>query len=326
MITEGSVNTPNHVPDPTLTVLTPSLNHGRFIREALDSVRVRPDISYEHLVIDGDSSDETAHVLARRPLLRVYVMPGLDSHEALNYGLSVTRGEIIGFLNADDRYDAGALDEVVDFFAGNPKVEAVCGGMRFFTEVGGLEQESLRFVHTTGEDLRLELTFGNPGFNSWFFRTALLRRLGGFRTHYRIAADRDLLLRVYAVTTPAALSRIVYHYRVHKGSRTMDPRGTNRQAMITDHLGLAQEQAEHVWAHDRAMMTMLAYWVTLERFKLFVRALRYRNLPILSTFLATPWYRLPVALYLRRRWLRILFAPGQLGLSPRNQKSLIRKC
>jgi glycosyltransferase involved in cell wall biosynthesis len=274
----------------------------------VDSVRPRPGIAYEHLVIDGNSRDETAQVLAARPRLDVHVMPGLDSHEALNYGLGIAQGYVIGVLNADDRYDAGALDDVVDFFAANPDVEAVCGGMRFFREEAGSERETGRFLHTTGADLRLELTFGNPGFNSWFFRTALLRRLDGFRTRYRFAADRDLLLRLYAMTTPAALPRIVYHYRIHQGSRTMDPRGTNRQAMIMDHLQLVREQSKQIWAHDRMMRTMLADWDALERFKLFARALRYRNAPLWPTILATPWHRVPVALYLRRRWLRMLFA------------------
>lgn len=296
------------MPNLALTVITASLNHGRFIGAALDSARPRPGITHEHIVIDGNSTDETAQVLASRSRLDAYVMPGLDSHEALNYALGIAHGEVIGMLNADDRYDDGALNDVVDFFAANPRVEAVCGGMRFFREEAGEEQETGRFLHTTGGNLRLELTFGNPGFNSWFFRASLLRRLGGFRTQYRFAADRDLLLRLYALTTPVALPRIVYHYRVHEGSRTMDPRGTNRRAMILDHLQLVEEQSAQTWGHDRTMLAMLADWGALERFKLVVRALRYGESPVWPTILATPWHRVPTALFLRRRWLRILFA------------------
>jgi hypothetical protein len=88
----------------------------------------------------------------------------------------------------------------------------------------------------------------------------------------------------------------------------MDPRGTNRQAMILDHLQLVREQSEQVWVHDPEMLAMLADWGALERLKLFVRALRYRNLPIGRTFAATPWHRVPAALRQRRRWLRMLFA------------------
>jgi glycosyltransferase involved in cell wall biosynthesis len=292
---------------PALTILTPSLNHGRFIGAAVDSACPRQDISFEHLVIDGGSSDETAEVLAARPRLDVHVRPELDSHEALNFGLARARGEVVGFLNADDRYDAGALDAVMDIFATRPAVEAVCGGMRFFHEEAGVEKETRLFMHRTGEEMALELTFGNPGFNSWFFRRGLLGRLGGFRPTYRFAADRDLLLRLYALTTPLTLPRIVYHYRVHEGSRTMDPRGTNRQAMIQDELAIIRDQSAEIWRHDPRMLTMLANWAALEQFKLVVRAILYRTGPVWSTLRATPWHRVPAALYLRRRWLRILF-------------------
>ena len=80
------------MPDVTLTLMTASLNHGCFIGAAMDSVRPRPGIAYEHLVIDGNSHDETAQVLAARPRLDVRVMPGLDSHEALNYALGIAHG------------------------------------------------------------------------------------------------------------------------------------------------------------------------------------------------------------------------------------------
>lgn len=305
------------MPSPTLTVITASLNHGRYIGAAVDSVRPRSDITYEHLVIDAASTDETAEVLGARPHLNVHVLPELDSHEALNFALGIARGEIIGMLNSDDRYDPGALDDVVDFFAAHPQVSAVCGAMRFFTDTGGTEQETLRFRHLTGDAMRLELTFGNPGFNSWFFRTDLLRRLGGFRTYYRFGADRDLLLRLYAITTPVALPRLVYHYRMHQGSRTMDPRGTNRHAMIMDHLRLVQEQTRQIWQHDRSMAALLANWEALERFKLFVRAVRYRTMSPWTAFRDTPWHRVPIALYLRRRWLRMLFAGGEPSEAPR---------
>ena len=293
--------------NPALTILTPSLNHGGFIGAAVDSARPRADITYEHLVIDGGSSDETARALAERPHLQVHVRPELDSHEALNYGLNLARGDVVGFLNADDRYEPGALDAVMDLFASHPEVDAVCGGMRFFYEEDETEKELRLFLHQSGEEMALELTFGNPGFNSWFIRRTALQRLGGFRPTYRFAADRDLLLRLYAMTTPMPLPRIVYHYRVHEGSRTMDPRGTNREAMIQDVLDIVRDQLAEIWVGDRKMRTMLARWEALEQFKLVVRAIRYGTGRIWPNVRATSWPRVPIALYLRRRWLRILF-------------------
>ena len=296
-----------------LSFLTPSLNHGRFVGSAVDSAKPPADITSEHLIIDGGSSDETAQVLAERQHLRVYFKPGLDSHEALNLGLSLARGDVIGFLNADDRYETAALGAVMELFAANPGVQAVCGGMRFFSEECGAEKEIRTFSHMDGQDMALELTFGNPGFNSWFIRRDLLVQLGGFRTTYRFAADRDLLLRLYAISKPMVLPQIAYHYRVHEGSRTMDPRGTNREAMAREAVAIVRDQLAEIWDENPRMRTMMARWAALEQFKLVLRAVSQRSDTLLSDAVATNWLSLPIGLYLRRRWLRIL-----LGNAARN--------
>ena len=295
-----------------LTVVTPSLNHGRYIGAAIDSARPTGQYRFEHIVVDAASTDSTHAALAARPHLIVVVRPEFDSHEALNVALDMARGEVVGFLNADDRYEPGILDVVMAYFASHPEVMALCGGMHVFTDAGNEERDVARFQHLDGADMRLELTFGNPGFNSWFFRRSLLQELGGFRTRYRFAADRDLLLRAYARTKPVALRRLAYHYRMHEGSRTMDPRGTNRHAMIIDLLSLIAAQLVELWGDDPAMRRLLIQWDALERLKLVVRAMRYERRNVTPAVLEVPWRYVPIALYQRRRWLRILHRGGQM--------------
>ena len=170
-----------HSGRPVLTVITPSLNHGRFIGVAIASARLPAALPFEHLVIDAASTDETAAVLAGWPHLQVHVQPALDSHEALNHALALAQGEVIGFLNADDRYEPGALEHVLAYFSAHPEAEVLCGGLRVFTDDGAGEQDVARFLHCPPASMGLEMTFGNPGFNSWFFRRSLLQRLDGFR-------------------------------------------------------------------------------------------------------------------------------------------------
>lgn len=299
-----------------LTVLTPSLNHGRYIGAAIDSAKFSGRYLLEHIVVDAASNDGTHASLAERLHLTVLVRPDLDSHEALNLALTLAHGDIIGFLNADDRYEPGILDAVMTYFATHPETMVLCGGMRVFTETGEQEHDLALFQHLDGADMQLELTFGNPGFNSWFFRRSLLNELGGFRTYYRFAADRDLLLRAFARTTPVPLRRLAYHYRMHEGSRTMDPRGTNRHAMIMDHIALIAAQLDEHWADDPAMQSLLLQWDALERLKLFVRAIGNGRPKAIGAALEVPWRHVPCALNQRRRWLRTLRSGGQ-RLSPR---------
>jgi hypothetical protein len=81
--------------------------------------------------------------------------------------------------------------------------------------------------------------------------------------------------------------------------------------MIVDHLRLVQEQSAEIWRDNDAMLSLLANWGALERFKLFMRSLRFRTAPFWSSMIDTPWHRVPSALLLRRRWLRILFGQQQ---------------
>ena len=130
--------------DPLVTVITPSLNQGQFIEEALRSVFEQDYPRLDHIVMDGGSSDGTIGILqdyARRyPDRLVWVSePDRGPTDALNKGIRRARGEIIGWLNADDLYMLGAVRKTVEAFQRAPKAAVVYG--------------RARHVWTHGEDL-----------------------------------------------------------------------------------------------------------------------------------------------------------------------------
>ncbi|WP_085125629.1 glycosyltransferase [Tistlia consotensis] len=293
---------------PRLTVVTANLNHGSFLEQAIRSVTEQPGVVLEHLVVDGGSLDRSVAIVEASGTARLALCPGLDSHAALNRGLALAEGALIGFLNADDRYESASLHRVVAAFDAAPGTVAVCGGLRFFRcddgPEGTREVELGRYEHAEGDGLLLEATFGAPGFNSWFFRTDWLRSLGGLRTEWRFAADRDLLLRLLAAARPTVLRGTVYHYRVHEGSRTLDPRKTNRSAWAREHIRLARLHAADDWSGDPERSALLDDWRALEGLKLLAglhRDVSWRS-DLLDLF-RTPWWRLPSALLRRRQWL-----------------------
>jgi len=284
----------------SLTIVTPSLNHGAFIGEAVDSVCIGAPETVQHIVVDGGSTDETLAVLAGRGL-DLEVRPGTTSHQAMEIGLRLARAEIVGFLNADDRYDAGALDAVLTLFRHSPTVAAVCGGARFFTRnPDGSERELARRGHLAGAAMMLELTFGAPAFNSWFFRRNLLEQVGGIETAWDFAADRDLLLRVIRDTQPLMIDRLVYHYRVHGGSRTLRPDLANRTAITAEHVILARRHLPF-WPAGSETARMLTAWWAFEWLKL-----RVLGGPSILGSGRPPLSALPRAWRLRRRLRRML--------------------
>jgi glycosyltransferase involved in cell wall biosynthesis len=127
--------------NPLISVVTPSFNQVSFIGEAMESVRRQNNNNCEHLVIDGMSTDGTVELLRSQPENmdgNLFWTSERDSgqSEALNKGFQRANGEIIGWLNSDDRYRANCFDHVVKAFKENPNVDIIYGDYAMVDEVG----------------------------------------------------------------------------------------------------------------------------------------------------------------------------------------------
>jgi glycosyltransferase involved in cell wall biosynthesis len=127
---------------PLISIVTPSFNQASFIDEALESVRRQNAEDYEHLVIDGMSTDGTVDLLRKQAMNRkqqnMFWISERDSgqSEALNKGFRRAKGEIIGWLNSDDRYRADCFKHVVQAFEDNPDVDIFYGDYLMVDAVG----------------------------------------------------------------------------------------------------------------------------------------------------------------------------------------------
>ena len=113
-------------PEPLVTIITPSLNSGRFIEQAIQSVLQQDYPHIEYLVVDGGSTDETLSILAREKR-RVRFVSVRDSGiaDAISRGFSMTEGSILAWLSADDYYLPGAVAAAVESLRADPKAGAV---------------------------------------------------------------------------------------------------------------------------------------------------------------------------------------------------------
>src|SRR6056297_2520300 len=94
------------------TIITPNLNYGRFLGECLESVAAQRDVTLEHLVFDGGSSDDSAEVVARSPHATWIQEHDGGMSEAINKGFDRAKGDWVMWLNADDRLKPGVLAEL----------------------------------------------------------------------------------------------------------------------------------------------------------------------------------------------------------------------
>jgi glycosyltransferase involved in cell wall biosynthesis len=202
-----------------MSVVTPSLNQGQFIREAIESVlaQVEPG-EVEHIVVDGGSTDGTHDVLSAYPHLTVLRDPGLGQSHAVNLGLRAAHGEVIGWLNADDRYLPGAFAGAGGALADHSEAGIVYSNVRFIDEAG-----------TPIDDLRpgpFDLDRLLNGANAIpqptvFIRAALLKEVGLLNESLHYVMDYELWLRASRLTRLLWVDETWAEFRRHSSSKTV---------------------------------------------------------------------------------------------------------
>jgi len=100
---------------PSISIVTPSLNQGRYIEQTIQSVLLQNYPNFEHIVIDGGSTDGTVEILKKYPHLKWISEKDSGQSEALNKGLKMATGDIIAWINSDDWYAEGAFNNVASF-------------------------------------------------------------------------------------------------------------------------------------------------------------------------------------------------------------------
>jgi glycosyltransferase involved in cell wall biosynthesis len=188
------------------------------IAEAIDSVIRQRYEPFEHIIVDGGSTDGTLEVLRRYSHLTVISEPDRGIYDALNKGIALARGDIIGHLNSDDLYEPGTFALVAETFGAAPDLDSVCGGARIY------EGETL--VRDCASERYRTMSFANallgvPVINARFFTRSFCRRVGPYSLAFRLAADRDFLVRALLEQCRwRSVDAVLYRYRMHGGSLT----------------------------------------------------------------------------------------------------------
>ena len=115
------------------SIITPSLNQGRFIRDNIESVLAQKYELMEHIIIDGGSSDNTLKILSEYKHLIWKSEKDLGPADAINKGLRIATGDIVAWINSDDFYEIGIFDIINNIFE-NKKFEIVIGNLTFVDE------------------------------------------------------------------------------------------------------------------------------------------------------------------------------------------------
>lgn len=178
-----------------ISVITAVFNNRDTIAGALDSVLAQSHPEVELIVIDGGSTDGTLEVLGGYgDKISVLVSePDRGIYDALNKGLRLATGEVVGFLHSDDVFaDADSLARVASGFL-SEEIDAVYGDLVYVRRDN--PQQVVRYWRA-GTFTKGRLREGwMPPHPTFYVRRVVYADLGGFDTRYRIAADYDCMLR-----------------------------------------------------------------------------------------------------------------------------------
>lgn len=246
-----------HAPLPTISLVTPSYNQARFLETALRSV-VEQDYPWlEYIVLDGGSTDGSVEILER--------FDGVIDHwksepddgqaDAINRGWQLADGQVLGWLNSDDRLEPGALDAVGETFARRPGTRLVYGDCRVVDAQG----RQIRDKRPEGYDVRTLLMGASLPQPSVFMHRSLVEELGGLDVSLHHALDWAFFLRAFVRCSSDQLRylpRYLSASRVYEGTKTrtgLSAKGRERRQALAE-LRASGELAEFSSAAYRRAM------------------------------------------------------------------------
>lgn len=247
---------------PSISIVTPSLNHGRWLRATIESVTGQRYPRLEYFVMDAASTDDSVEVLKSASGLSGWVSEkDRGQADAINKGFARTRGDIMAWLNSDDMLMPGALHCVARYFQRHPEVDVVYGH-RIIIDANGDEVGRWILPRHRGA----AFLWGDyiPQ-ETMFWRRSLWERVGArIDTDFEFAMDWELILRFHRAGAKfRRIPRPLGAFRTHPlqksiaaihsvGQREFEilrrPLGPMRRLWYRlDHKSYLAESAVHAW-------------------------------------------------------------------------------
>jgi glycosyltransferase involved in cell wall biosynthesis len=251
---------------PRFSVITPSLNQGEYIEKTIMSVLDQSYPSFEHIVIDGGSVDNTISILSSHPHLNWISEPDSGQSNALNKGFKRASGEIIAWINSDDWYAPGAFECVDQFFRDNAQAKIVMGNCLRTNQVGEPFDEVINYERGLPELRRYWVNHAIPTQPAVFFKRQMLLAHGFLDESLHYAMDYELWLRFANAQRFYHVNKTLAHYRFHPEAKG----GTNDWSKFI-------EEWEMVYGQQIGILAKMADWLPKNAARLKNRLRKLRD-------------------------------------------------
>ncbi len=205
-----------------ISIITPSLNQQEYIEKTILSVREQNYQNYEHIIIDGGSTDGTLEILAKYKNEIIYISEK-DSGQAnaINKGLRMATGDILAYINSDDYYLPNTFNSIVSAFHKNTAGWLI-GDYKIIDSFGNeIHDFVIKYKKILREraDINLFYLANYIPQPSTFWKRGLFRASGFFSEAYTYAFDYEYWLRLYKIETPIIIRNKLSAFRIHQSSK-----------------------------------------------------------------------------------------------------------
>lgn len=178
-----------------ISIITATYNSASTIRDTLESVNAQTYSDIEHIIVDGNSKDDTLELVKQygKRVSKIISEPDKGIYDAMNKGILAASGDIIGILNSDDFFTSNdVILSVVSEFENND-IEAVYGDVHYVNPDN--LNKSVRYYSSAVFNTNL-FRFGlMPAHPTFYVKRSCYEKYGLYSLDYKIASDFDLLIR-----------------------------------------------------------------------------------------------------------------------------------
>jgi len=171
------------------SIITVCKNSEKTIEGAINSVLGQTYQNFEHIIVDGVSTDKTLDIVRKYSINKVISEPDSGLYDAMNKGIKASSGEYLFFLNSDDRFLNNDVLEAVTKYAGN---ELLYGDQVFINRETG--ETSIRKHNKLNKIYLMKNTPCQP---ATFYRRDVFEKYGYFDTDFKIVSDHEWFLRAF---------------------------------------------------------------------------------------------------------------------------------